>query len=265
MSDTRQKWEQLNAYVDGELAAQERAEFAAGIAARPDLARGVAALTKMKAALTGDISAPSWREVAPQRPAVNRSRIAARIAAAFIIAVALGATLAVWRGGERPGWLDTPVAAHAAWVATGVAELSEGGAGAMLVGLSALGPDAAIPDLSEAKLTITGVRFIAARDDRPSAMHVAYSGTRGCRVSLWITMPRDGVTREMTLDRLGGYRVYSWRAGQLAFALLSSMDPARFAVVAAAAHKTTIENARPDAETVMALRRSRAESPPCGA
>ena len=265
-SDTHQQWKRLNAYVDGELEAPERAEAAAGIAARPDLARGVAALTKMKAVLAGDVSAPSWREVAPPRPTVSRYRIAARIAAAILIAVAIGATLTVWRGGgERTAWLDAPLAAHAAWVATGAAELSQGGAGAMLVGLSALGPDAAVPDLTEAKLTITGVRFIAARDGRASAMHIAYSGTRGCRVSLWITMPRDGGARALTLVRLGGYRVYSWRAGELAFALLSGMDPARFAVVAAAAHKATIENARPDAETVLALRRSRAESPPCGA
>ena len=96
-------------------------------------------------------------------------------------------------------------------------------------------------------------------------MQVAYSGTRGCRVTLWITMPADRLARELTLDSLGGYRVYSWRAGALAFALLSGMDPGRFAVVAAAAHKATIENARPDAETALALRRSRAESPPCGA
>jgi anti-sigma factor RsiW len=267
MSDTSHRWERLNAYVDGELGVQERAEVAADIAARPDLAQGVAALTKMKAALaTEDIAAQSWSEVAPQRPAVSRSRIAARVAAALIIAVALGATFAAWRGGERTaGWLDAPLAAHDAWVATGAPELPEGGAGAMLVGLGTLGPDALIPDLSAAKLTNTGARFIPALDGRPPAMQLAYSGTRGCRVTLWITPLRDGVSAALRLDWRDPYRVYSWRAGDLAYALLSAMDPARFEVVAEAARKTTIDHARPDVETETALRQSRAESPPCAA
>ena len=50
MNGERPSWEELNAYVDGELSPPDRAEVAAALAARPALAHRVAVLSKLKAA-----------------------------------------------------------------------------------------------------------------------------------------------------------------------------------------------------------------------
>ena len=267
MSEPWADWETLNAYVDGELAPDERAEVAARLAGRPDLARQVAALTKMKAALAAGVEAPAWDEVAPESSRGWRAFPWWRIAAVLVIAVGLGATAVLMPRGKsgQPAWLAAPVAAHDAWVKLGAPELPGSGAGSLLVGLATLGTSAELPDLSATKLTITGARFVPARDGNPPAMHVAYSGTRGCRVTLWITPPPDNMEPALTLRRFEKYRAYTWRAGDLGYALVSAIDPERFEVIAHAARKVTIERAQPDLETATALRKSRERSPPCHA
>ncbi len=268
MTDTLTDWERLNAYVDGELDPQAQAGIAADVAARPDLAAQVAVLTRLKAATDETIEpVVAWAEAAPgHASALGRGLPWRRMAAAAALVAALGvaAVSIPWRGGdEHATWLASPIAAHDAWVASGSRGLADSGAGAALVGFAALGADAQLPDLSAAKLTISGARFLAAEHNDPPAIHVAYSGTRGCRVTLWITPAPAGLGSELTLYASSPYGVYGWRAGDLAYALVSSVDPARFEVIARATHKVTIERAQPDAETATALRRSREESPPC--
>ncbi len=267
MSGERTGWERLNAYVDGELAPHERAEVAGEIAGRPDIASEVAALTRLKAALGDTLEPLAWNDVAPATEAGWRGLPWRRIAAGVVVALGLAAAAATipWPADERTAWLERPVAAHDAWVASGTRELADGGAGPLLVGFATLGNGAEIPDLSAAKLTVTGVRFRPAEGDLSPAMHVAYAGTRGCRVSLWITFSPPDLDAALSLHRLGAYRAYAWRAGDLAYALVSAMDPTRFEVIARTAHKVTLERAQPDTETATALRRSREQSPPCSA
>ena len=259
------EWQRLNAYVDGELSPDERAEVAARLAVRPDLAAQVATLTRVKAALAETAAAadvdrlretarsPAWR--APW------ARIAAGVA--LLIGIGVGAATLTLRDDGRTTWLEQPLAAHEAWLADGGESFSEGGAGPLLAGLAGLGADASVPDLSAARLTITGVRLVDAAG-RP-ALHVGYSGTRGCRLTLWITPASGDAAVGLTTHNLGSFRAYSWRAGDLAYALVSGMDPGRFAVIAETARKVTLERVQPAGETATALQRSRETSPPCKA
>jgi anti-sigma factor RsiW len=266
MTGARPSWEELNAYVDGELSPPDRAGVAAALAARPALAHRVAVLTKLKAAAGEATEAAVADDFLPPRRPAWRGQPWSRIAAGLVVALGIGATVALipWRAEDGDAWLTAPLAVHDAWVASGEAGLPESGAGAVLVGLANLGSGAQIPDLTAAKLTITGVRFVAATDERPPALHVAYGGTRGCRVTLWITpAPRGLDPMTLTLDQRGPYRVYGWRAGDLAYALISSVHPARFELIARTARTVTLERVQPDAETRTALGRSRQQSPPC--
>lgn len=269
MSGARVDWERLNAYVDGELDPRSRAEIAAAVAARPDLAAQVAMLTRLKAATDETLEAVAWDDVVPKRASLWRERPWRRMAAAAVLlgAIAIAAAAIDWRGEDnRVAWLMPPIAAHDAWVASGAPGLADGGAGAILVGFAALGADVEIPDLSAGRLTISGVNLVVAERDRPPAVHVAYSGTRGCRVTLWITPAPDGLGSALTLyESARPYRVYGWRAGDFAYALVSGVDPARLEVIARTAHKVTLDRVQPDVEMATALRRSRAESPPCPA
>ncbi len=266
MNGDRPSWEDLNAYVDGELSPPDRAEVAAALAARPALAQNVAVLTKLKAAAGEETETAARDDLLPPRQPAWRGQPWSRIAAGLVVALGIAAAAALipWRAEDGDAWLAAPLAAHEAWVASGNAVLSEGGAGALLVGLATLGGGAEIPDLSAAKLVITGARFVPDTDEQSPAVHVAYSGTRGCRVTLWITPPPPGLDAEkLTLYERGPDRVYGWRAGDLAYALISSVHPARFELIAHTARKVTLERVQPDAETKTALRRSRKQSPPC--
>ncbi len=261
--------EDLNAYVDGELPPRDRAEVAAALATRPDLAHRVAVLTKLKAAAGEATDAAVPDNLLPPRRTTWRDRPWRRIAAGLAVAVGIGAMAALvpWTAKDDDAWLAAPIAAHEAWVASGSAGLSDAaGAGAFLVGLATLGSGAEIPDLTAAKLTIAGVRFISAAEDRLPAVHVAYGGTRGCRVTLWMTPSPPGFDgAELSLQQRGAYQLYRWRAGNLAYALISGVDPARFELIARTARKVTLERVQPDAETRTALGRSREQSPPCPA
>jgi anti-sigma factor RsiW len=266
MSGEQPSWEKLNAYVDGELPPRERAEVAAALAARPELAKSVAVLTKLKVAVGEATEAIAWDDILPPRESAQRGQRRRRLAVRLAVALSIGAMVMLipWRAEDGDAWLTAPLGAHEAWVASGNAGLSEGGAGALLVGLATLGSGAEIPNLTAAKLTIKGVRFLPATDERSPAVHVAYGGTRGCRVTLWITPAPPGLDAEkLTLHQRGPYRVYGWRAGDLAYALISSVHPARFELIARTARKVTLERVQPDAETKTALRRSRKQSPPC--
>lgn len=267
MSGPRVDWERLNAYVDGELDPRSRAEVAAAVAAHANLAAQVAMLSRLKAAVDDTLEAVAWKDVVPKRASPWREHPWRRMAAAAIlVAIAIAATIQ-WRGEDnRVAWLAPPIAAHDAWVASGASGLAGGRAGALLVGFATLGADVEIPDLSAGKLSMSGAQFVAADGDDPPAVHVAYSGTRGCRVTLWITLPPNGLGSDLTLyESAGPYRVYGWRAGNLAYVLVSAVAPVRLEVIARTAHKVTLERAQPDVEMATALRRSRAESPPCPA
>lgn len=258
MSTGPDRWQKLNAYVDGELDAQEKAEIAAEIARDRGLAAAAATLTQLKAA-TGQAFADAPAIAVSAAPAGMMRRAAALIATAAAVGAAAAA---IWlmAAPSVPPSLDLAVSRHAAWVA-GETLPTEPMAAPLLVGLARLDRPVELPDLRDAGLEI--VR-IAALDDPsgPAGLHVAYLGSRGCRVSL-IVAKADPEGAPLHVQ-IGGMEIVRWTADELAYTLLASgMPRERFALIASSAEQAVRQH-RPPAEPVRkALRRERDGSAPC--
>ncbi|MGF1609901.1 MAG: anti-sigma factor family protein [Kiloniellales bacterium] len=256
--------ELLNAYVDGELSAAERALIARASADDPEIAERIAQLSRLKAALHESVQDAAGRQsiTLPHQPAgwPRRQVLAAALAlAAFLGGAAL---LQIWQAGGGPAMLAQARSLHDAWQRQ-EAEVPAVGDGAVLAALNELGPAALLPDLSAAQLILNHV-MLRHRAAGPALLHAGYSGTRGCRVSLFLTKALAGVPRDLTLYKDGIERTYAWRSGGLGYLLLASgMDDARFDLIARSVHSATLE-ARPfGSETRAALAESRAASTPC--
>ena len=78
------RWEQLNAYVDGELPPDEAADVAEAIAREPVLAREVAALTALKASVAQ--AAPPHLGPLSKLPCSHRNGLRVAAIAATLVA-----------------------------------------------------------------------------------------------------------------------------------------------------------------------------------
>ena len=253
-------WDEVNAYVDGELAPRDAARVARAVADDPELAATVAMLARLKAAAAESVRTPDLTLPAPP-PARRRLAVAA---AAILGLFALVAIL--WPATDRPGsslaWLDQAEAGHVAWAAAPAAAQADGQAGALLAARWKFGGAAVIPVLDAARLKLALVRTVPLEEGE--ALHLGYVGSRGCRVSLWVRSAPAALPREIVERHRGGTSSYVWRAGELAYALIASgMAADRLATLAHAVHGASLERAPFDAETRTALRRSRETSQPC--
>jgi anti-sigma factor RsiW len=259
---TEPSWEELNAYVDGELAAEEAARVARAVADNPALAEQVARLTRLKALVDADAADMPEIRIAPM--AVRR-RLGA--AAAGLAAIAAAALLALYAlpGNEVDAGTERALAAHEAWAEFGAGQSANGvSAASYLAASQALGPRLYIPDLSAARLRVVRVSSVAARGGNPAAVHVGYAGTRGCRISLWVAPAGPRIPETPTARGDGSNTVFSWRVGSLGYTMIASgMDAERFDLIVRAAHRATKDFAPPESETRIALRRSRDVSAPC--
>ena len=255
-------WKRLNAYVDGEISAEDRAEIADSVALDRDLAGHVAALSRLKAAARETLE--------PYRgPAVEILKRSPRRRLWVPVAVSIAG--AVLLTGLALGYLqlrDEPTNWVAAFAGTYTSVLeaekrssaSPPSAGAILVGLARLGPDAFVPDLASARLRILQTEISGA-----GAVSVLYGGERGCRLGLWIMPAPEGLRSALESTRAGPYQAYSWRVGALAYVMLSQIEPARFRVIAETAHRVTTERRAINEAMAAALAESRRKSTPCTA
>lgn len=262
MTGSRPDWDILNAYVDGELDSASAARVARAAAQKPEIARQIAAISQLKAATAAGAEAPPPIEL----PAVRQWPVV-RVAAVVAVALlgGLAALFAYQMASQEEAWLVQARADHIEWANTSrIDDAQTLDARTFLAGMRRLGPQPYVPDLSSAGLRRDAVRYLPPTADRPGALHAGYTGTRGCRISLWIVADAErGVARLDHRETATG-TVYFWLADGLRYVLLSSgMEPARFALVAKAAHKAVLVRVGPDSETRTALKRSRATSPPC--
>lgn len=222
MTESEVSWQRLNAYVDGELSAREKAAVAEEIAGDPSLARAVAILQSLKAELS---------EFPGSAPARRRrgGRFALPVvpwltAACLALLVAGGAMLA--------GQLTTPetsplLAQHQEWADTA----RPGGAPAPEMGVAKAFFAPQLPSLEPFGLRLDRAGLVSLADGE-EALHAGYVGQRGCRISLFL-LPPDSASDHLALP--AEILQASGQAGSWRYRLLAQdMDSARFALIAAA-------------------------------
>ncbi len=265
MTNNYADWEELNAYVDGELDTHDSARVARSVATDPALAEQVAILTRLKAAAADSLEPVDLPAVKPTRRL--RWYGAAAAAVVLMVAAGVGTYVATSPSQEDAGLLQRAAAAHRTWIERDEAEgVREVGAGVLLASLHRLGSEAHVPDLSASRLTISMVTTVPPSGADGPALHIGYTGTRGCHISLWISPAGGTLGPRLVERRAGPVRSFVWRAGSLAYVLINSgMDEGRFSLIATTVHRATLERLPLDAEMRMALRESREASLPCSA
>ncbi len=257
--------QELNAYVDGELSPRERASVAEAIARSPEIAARVATLTRLKSALAEPFEAPE--DLLPKEKPRNRAWRAIAACAAVILVVSATAVLTVTHRPAGDAWFEVARAGHAAWLKEPLpARPQEPRAGLFLASLNRLGGRVHVPDLTSAKLRLTYLRLHPGRNGGAPALHLGYTGRRGCRLTLWVTPVPDASDSDLKEYRNLPTRAFYWRSGGMAYAVIATgMAERRFTMIARMVYATSLRYRDFDKATRLALRRTSDLAPPCQA
>lgn len=252
-------WEELNAYVDGELTASRGAEIAAAIAGDRDLAARVATLSRLRAATR---SLATQDEAPPLRLPAPAARRRLPLVAGMLVAAGLTAFAVIGFHGPVPGdtnpSLAAAVAAHRLWLAEGTATQRQ------RLGVELAGADVdTLPDLSLASLRLTHLSLDPS-GRRGGGILAGYVGPNGCRVGLWIAPPDQSLPgRPAERDR-DGLAIRAWRGDHASYALLArDIDPLRLERIAALVERVTRDQRTVPREQVAALAEARGVGTPC--
>ncbi len=255
-----QELEQLNAFIDGELGVEARAEVTARAARDPVYARKLAALSQLKAAVAEAVPTPHIE--VPKARARPRGRILAAVAAALVLLVAGGIGWSLLDDGRTvpTGFaLENTVRMHRAWAPQSVRDT--GNAARPLS--AALRPS--VPDLSANGLDLAyvGARKTAGGKDM---LLIGYLGSRGCRVTMFVNEAESSAPDKVVMIETDDMLASLWRAGPLSYALLAEgMARPRFQLIADSVREASLRRLPLDDATRMALSRNRAASRPCRA
>jgi anti-sigma factor RsiW len=258
MSHDKISFEKLNAYVDGELEPVEAAEVARAVADDIHLADQVSALSSLRSAVMKGFEAPYIKMPAP----VNAGRRQPAIAACFAILlfVAGSVFMSSFDRALNGKWLLHAWELHHGW---SINQPVDGHAGLLPTRFTEALAEAYIPDLSASKLSLVHATVLEFSNSWKTLL-VGYRGTRGCKVSLVaFAGPQDlGETLRFIRERRN--EAYVWRAGSLAYVLMSDgMDSKRFRLLAESVRHTSRQRLPFDKRAVIALRQSRDKSAPC--
>ena len=256
-------WEDLNAYVDGELDPERQAQVAAEVADDSDLAREVAALTRLKAALAQGVGDP------PPIPALTPPRLPRRwmaaAAAAIVVAVGAAAVAVSFRPEpQQPGLLAQAVADHRQWLAVERAGEPPAIDPQAVAAMHDIGARPYIPDLGGASLVLLGQRFLATGGG-PRRLQVLYGGERGCRLTLWVALTGSTAPEAMAGELVGDFGTWSWSEAGNRYILVSAIEASRLRVIAETVERLTREYRPADPGLVVAMVDARNTSPPCAA
>ncbi len=249
MSKTRPDIAIINAYVDGELDAADAAGVAEAVAVDPQLASMVANLHAMKSAVGDAFINGEVIAVTPHKPLLSRASVMA--AAACLVVVVIGSGL--WYGLSQRSSGDVITQAllqHDNWLVKPKA--AQNG----VVNVAAL----ITPDLTPAGLTLSGVQKNIPLGDT-FGQRYAYVGTRGCKLSLFVS-ERDhafeGIGNTARPDAL----IVKWAVANRGFLLVArNMNQERFRVIAKALEAATARAVALDEPMRLAMVQSRK---PCG-
>lgn len=260
MNDDRITFEILNAYVDGELDAAAAARVARAVAENPVVARQVSALSRLRLAVAGSVDALPSK--APTEPTLGRRLMAVAAVGALTLFIAGSVLLSGPDRAADAGWLARAWQIHHGWSKTTPPNVS-GDRDLLRASFSVAQPGAYVPDLSAAQLFVvhaTTTPFTS----KEEALLIGYRGTRGCKISLIVFPPPDGLGEALISFREGHQEGFAWRTGILGYAILSDgMDSGRFRLIAESVRDASRRHLPIDAKTRTALMQSRYATPPC--
>lgn len=257
----------LSAYVDGELSPEDDARVADAVAHSPTLAARVAALSRIKSKLAGLAVEPPERIHLP-RQRWSKAWMAVAASVGLFLAVISGVLTGYLNfGGNSGDWYDIAAARHMSWLDQKTSpDTNEVDANIFLAGVSRLHLPVYAPDLTDAKLRLTYVRFVERIDSIPAALHLGYTGRHGCKVTLWVTSAPKGMSTKLTESRDDKLRGFRWRADKTAYALFAAgMEERRFTTIADKVYEATSNSHGFDEEMRMALYNATRTAPPCSA
>ena len=255
---------ELSAYVDGELPQPDVARVASAVAGDPVIAARVATLTRLKSALAG-LAEEARPAIMPPRSRRTAGMLA--LAASIGLVLAVGVWMLTGLLGDDDGWYDDARAGHIAWAQTPSSpDARVVDANLFLSNLERFGLPVQTPDLTSARLRLTYLRYIPAADTAPAALHLGYTGRRGCKITLWVAAAPDGLGKKLTESRVGALRGFRWRSGGTAYALFATgMAERRFTVIADKVYEATRRQRGLDTDARMALKSASSTAPPCRA
>ncbi len=254
------EWERLNAYLDGELDAEEAREVAARLAADPEYAALARVVDGLRASLRATPAPPVAPAPGPRTGALPRALArAACLLAAALVAGSVAKGLARVPGHGAQTLLALGLETHVRWLA------ADRRAPTMRLPAAAEGPH--LPDLSRAGLRLAVLERVAAPGG--AALHAGYRGPHGCRVSLLVlpagaarlAAPGRAAPRRF---RVRGTEAYAWRAGGHTYLLLSAgMDRRRLAGLARLVAAATRARRHLDERGAAVMAALRAHTRPC--
>lgn len=260
MNTSAMDWGKLNAYVDGELPPDEAAEIAEALVRAPQLARQVATISALKAAIHD--SAPPFAGPLPEQ--LHRSRpLRPRLFAATAALLLTLLCTTVWFAElhRAPPGIALAERSHQQWLAAPARHPTGQAGEALRVRLDALRL-AYVPDLTQVGLVFDSVRQISARASR--GLHVGYRGPHGCVVSLVVFEGAGDHDTPLTPLARGQHTAWRWTTGGASFFLLApAMDPVRLAGTAEVVQRLTRARLPLDSEAILALAQSRQGAAPC--
>ncbi len=249
MKETRPDIATINAYVDGELAAADAAVVAEAVAADPQLASMVANLHAMKSAVGDAFNSGEVIAVTPHKRFLSRT---SQIAAAACLVIALvGPGLWYGLGQHNTGdVINQALLQHDNWL------VEPQMASSPAIKVSAL----ITPDLTPAGLTLSGVQANV-QLGATSGQRYAYVGTRGCKLSLFVSEHDDAFAAIGNTDRTDAL-IAKWAVADRGFLLVArNMNQERFGVIAKALGAATARAVALDEPMRLAMKQSRK---PCG-
>lgn len=257
----------LNAYIDGELTAEEAAIVARSIARDPGAAAAASSLSSLKAALQEQAATPDDFELLP--PEANDGKrglwqAGNLVAAAAVLVVCIAvAALYQWHGNaqQETAWHSLAAEIHQDWASTTADERPPSLTIPASGRLSA--SEVRLPDLSDTGLTPILLAPVENLDGL-TGYRVGYGGSRGCRLSLFVLQGKGSLPPELAALRRGGPQVLGWQQENATYLLMArGMAEARFGLIAETLQRLTADWQPLAPETRTALQVNRQESAPC--
>ena len=257
----------LNAYIDGELTAEEAAGVARDIAWDPGTAAAASSLSSLKAALREQAATPDDFELLP--PAEEEKKrglwqagnmVAA--AAVLVICVAVAA-LYQWRGdaAEEIAWHSAAAQIHHDWASATADERPPSLTIPATGRLSAA--EIRVPDLSDSGLTPILLEPVDSLGG-VEGYRVGYGGSRGCRLSLFVLQGEGKLPQQLTSLNSTGDQILGWQHEGAKYLLLAEgMAQSRFLLIAETLRKLTADWRPLTPATRTALQVNKRESAPC--